>query len=292
MGGRGASSGAVRRASQPAPTPPPIPQRRRAQPAPPPTPQQTQQTTGGGPYGGHGNLQGLVQAMNQAQQNSGTRSSSTGFNAGEGSSAADYTAGGNQALMKWQGQTDTSKTSRYLAKLGKMQTPSRDSEGYTYHQSPYQNMVIDQGLNAPVYATLSKAEFTRYCNQTNQTPFYRGWSGSASKLRFENAKAFHTGTGMYGEGIYFGSKSTANSYGSTQTKAALSPNARVVDINTVQRALRNSGSSRAFSNSGRTNSSFSNNSGEAQMALKMGYNVIRTSWSYVVLTRDAVVISK
>ena len=39
-------------------------------------------------------------------------------------------------------------------------------------------------------------------------------------------------------------------------------------------------------------SNYGNNQGEAQMALKMGYNVIRTDWSYVVLTRDAVVIKK
>ena len=74
--------------------------------------------------------------------------------------------------------------------------------------------------------------------------------------------------------------------------AALSPNARVVDESAVRAAIARSGASGAFHRSGVTNSSYMNNEGQAQMALKMGYNVIRTGWCYVVLTRDAVVTRK
>lgn len=246
---------------------------------------------GGG--GGGGSLQSLIQAMQQAQAGSNSKGG-YGFQAGEGSSTPDYTANNNPALMKWQNQTDDTKVANYLAKLGKTKTPGQDAEGYAYHQSPFQNMVIDQGLNAPVYAKLSKSDFAQYCQQNGLTPFYRGWSSNQSMARFENAAASHTGTGMYGEGYYFGSKSTAGNYGSATTVAALSPQARVVDIDTVRNAL-NSQSTRtkmAYKHSGTTSGQFQNNSGEAQMALKMGYNVIRTSWSYVVLTRDALVIQK
>lgn len=280
--GSGTSSGKPR-ATSAAATP--------QQPAPP---QQATQRPNDD-YGGNGSLNGLISAYGRSIRSSsraGQGNGANSFNGHEGNMTGDYTADNNPALMKWQDQSDDTKVNRYLAKLGKTTTPSKDAQGYAYKQSPYQNMVIDQNLNAPVYAKLSASEFTKYCRATGLTPFYRGWSGPASKNRFHSADAFHTGTGMYGEGIYFGSKSTANSYGRTQTKAALSPNARVVDLDVVQKALGRSRSKAAFSNSGKTNSNFSNNSGEAQMALKMGYNVIRTSWSYVVLTRDAVVVQK
>ena len=101
---------------------------------------------------------------------------------------------------------------------------------------------------------------------------------------------------MYGEGFYFGSQSTASGYsGGATTVAALSPNARVVDYNKVSAELAKLGSKAqgAFRHSGHTpGGQFKPNSGEAQMALKMGYNVIRTDWCYCILTRDAVVIRK
>ena len=156
-------------------------------------------------FGGHGSLQGLIAAMQAAQQN--RSGGGGGFHDGEGSGVGDYNNNGNPATVKWQNQTDDAKTSRYLAKLGKQQTPAQDAEGYSYHQSSFQNMVIDQNLNAPVYAKLSKADFAKYCRQNNLTPIYRGWSGQASMDRFENAAASHTGAGMYGEGYYFGDKS-------------------------------------------------------------------------------------
>lgn len=252
----------------------------------------------GGGYGGFGSLQGLINAMQQSQAASTGQGQGNGynsFNAGEGNSTPDYTDDNNPALLKWQNQTDDRKVAAYLAKLGKAATPGQDAEGIPYHQSPFQNMVIDQNLNSPVFAKLSASDFAQYCQQNNLTPIYRGWTGGvSSRDRFEDASASHVGAGMYGEGYYFGDKTTANSYGSIQTVGALSPKARVVDLDKVRQAISNQSSrtQAAFSHSGRTNSGFANNQGEAQMALKMGYNVIRTDWSYVVLTRDALVIKK
>lgn len=252
---------------------------------------------GGGAYGGFPNLQGLIGAMQASQAQGGTTANGGlySFHQGEGNSTLDWTDNGNPTLIKWQEQSDETKAAKYLSKLGKGQTPAADAEGYAYHQSPYQNMVIDMDLNKPVYATMDKKNFDAYCKANNLTPIYRGWaSGQSSKDRFENAAAFHTGTGMYGEGLYFGDKSTASGYGSTMSVCALSPNARVVDIGTVRKALGATGSNlqKAFGHSGKTNSYFSNNSGEAQMAVKMGANVIRTDWCYVILSRDAVVVRK
>ena len=251
---------------------------------------------GGGTYGGHGSLQGLIGAMQQAGKGngSGVGNGWNNFHAGEGNTTGDFTDNNNPALLKWQNQNDDTKVARYLAKLGKQQTPAQDAEGYSYHQSAFQNMVIDQNLNAGVYAKLNAADFNRYVGANGLTPIYRGWSGgAASRDRFENAAASHTGTGMYGEGFYFGDRSTASSYGSTMTVAALSPNARVVDLDVVRSQIARSRASGSFNRNGATATShYGNNQGEAQMALKMGYNVIRTDWSYVVLTRDAVVIKK
>ena len=252
----------------------------------------------GGGYGGLGSLQALIGAMQEAQAaNNGAGAGGNLFNAGEGNQNPDYNDNGNPALVKWQNQTDEDKSAAYLAKLGKAKTPAADAEGYIYYQSPFQNMVIDMGLNAPVFAKLSASEFDQYCKANNLTPIYRGWeSGPSSKTRFENAKMSHTGAGRYGEGYYFGSQSTANGYANNaMTKAALSPKARVGDLNTIRNELSKLGSKAqsAFKHSGYVpGSKYNPNIGEAQMALKMGYNVIRTDWCYVVLTREAVVIQK
>lgn len=243
-------------------------------------------------------MQALIGAMQEAQAaNNGAGAGGNLFNAGEGNQNPDYNDNGNPALVKWQNQTDEDKSAAYLAKLGKAQTPAVDAEGYAYYQSPFQNMVIDMGLNAPVFAKLSPADFQAYCAANNLTPIYRGWEGgAASKDRFENASMSHTGAGMYGEGYYFGSHSTGAGYAKgALSVAALSPKARVVDLNSVRGEIAKLGdkAKKAFKHSGYVpGSKFKPNLGDAQMALKMGFNVIRTDWSYVVLTRDAVVVQK
>lgn len=209
---------------------------------------------------------------------------------------ADYNNEGNADLVKWQNQADETKAARFLARLGKQATPGSDSEGYSYHQSPFQNMVIQMDLNKPVYAKLNSRDFNAYVRQTGQTPIYRGWSGKASMDRFTAAKASHTGTGMFGEGYYFGDLSTGRSYAvnGAMSTAALSPAARVVNLSTVQSRFNRLSPTlqSALRNSGATSSHFSNNDGYSQLALKMGYNVIRTDWSYVVLSREAVVVKE
>ena len=83
-------------------------------------------------------------------------------------------------------------------------------------------------------------------------------------------------------------------YGGKGTKAVLSPNARVVSLDKVNQAISNSSSQfqssliKAGSNGAR---SYGSNIGQAQMALKMGYNTIDAGWAVIPLTRDAIVMS-
>lgn len=251
----------------------------------------------GGAAGKNQSLDSLIQAMRKSIASSngqgGNGAGSDDFHAGEGNSSPGYTDNNNPALLKWQNQTDGKKVVRYLNRLINTQTPAQDAEGYRYHQSPFQNMVIDQNLNAPAYAKLSSSDFDAYCKANNLTPIYRGWSGAESRDRFMNAATSHTGTGVFGEGYYFGDKITAQSYAGPRgamTAAALSPNARVVDHQVLKNMLQHSRLKGQFKRSGVTPGPYMNNHGEAQAALKRGYNVIRTPWSYVVLTRDALVV--
>ena len=77
-------------------------------------------------------------------------------------------------------------------------------------------------------------------------------------------------------------------------KAALSPNARVISVDAVNAAISNADPKfrRALHKAGSYGTrTYGSNSGQAQMALKMGYNVIDAGWAVIPLTRDAVVVS-
>ena len=209
----------------------------------------------------------------------------------------DYTDNGNPALIKWQGQEE-SKASRFLAKvdnttdLATIQASTNDN--WQFYDNPQQKLILNMGLNKPA-TILSEKDFNNYVQQTGATVLYRGWSGQNAIDRFKNSQNSHIGNGRKGDGYYFSSdKGTAMSYGGKGTKAALSPNARVVSLDKVNQAISNSSSEfqsalrKAGSNGTR---SYGSNKGQAQMALKMGYNAIDAGWAIVALTRDAIVMS-
>ena len=131
--------------------------------------------------------------------------------------------------------------------------------------------------------------------QTGATVLYRGWSSTSSVNRFNSSPNSHVGNGFMGDGYYFAPKmSTAKKYGSVGSKAALSPNARVVSLDAVNRAIANASPKlqKALSLAGSLGTrTYGDNEGQAQMALKMGYNVIDCGWAVIPLTRDAVVVS-
>ena len=216
-------------------------------------------------------------------------------------SPADYDGNGNPNLIAWQ-QMNDNDIGHYLHTVDGTDLNNYD-DGYAFYDNAYQKFVLSNNLNDPM-TVLDDADFDAYVQSTGQTEFYRGWSSKASSDRLSQAKNFHNGNGIYGDGIYMaeGSRSTAKSYGRYVNVYALSPNARVVNISDVhskisslssknQKSLKLAG---GLHESGR---SYGSNNGESQMALKMGYNVIRvnnrgTGSYYIALTRDALVQRK
>ena len=246
--------------------------------------------------GGGGGLSGLLAAMGGQgrRQNSPQRGSSLTVTADQMKN--DYTDNGNPNLIKWQGQEDT-KSARYLSKVDNQvdlqQIQQSTGDKWSFHDLPYQRFVSDVGLNGQA-TVLSKSDFDQYVKQTGSTVLYRGWSGKDSSDRFKQSPNSHVGNGINGDGYYYApSLSTAKTYGSYGTEAALAPGARVVSIVDVRAeiARRNGTFQRSLSMAGsRGSRTYGPNQGDAQMALKMGYNVIDAGWAVVALTRDALVV--
>jgi hypothetical protein len=210
---------------------------------------------------------------------------------------ADYTDNGNPELLKWQGQTDD-KSANFLAKVDRTtdlsQIQQATGDKWAFYDNPQQKLVESMKLNAPA-TVLSESDFNNYVKQTGATVLYRGWSGQDAVDRFKNSPNSHIGNGINGDGYYFApDKGTARSYGGTGTKAALSPNARVVSLTDVNKAISKASPKfqSALSKAGKGGTrTFGANKGQAQMALKMGYNTIDAGWAVIPLTRDAVVMS-
>lgn len=254
--------------------------------------------SGGGGSGGFGGGIGgsgyaTVAAMAKGFQENGGASAVTSGNSNL--PFGGYTANGNSELTKWQAATDTDKMGAYLHKVDNFDVNSVNDK-WAFYDNPYQKMVLSMGLNdAPI--VMSDSQFNQYVQQTGQTVMYRGWSSKDSANRFTQSQYSHTGTGVYGDGFYFTpSQSTARSYGSgAVTKMALSPNARVVDYNTLVRNMNANATGKVGSALRKAGSygsrSYSSNDGEAQWALKMGYNVVQNGTYYYALTRDALVVS-
>ena len=249
---------------------------------------------------GGGGLRGLVNTYNSNGGGGGTVGSgqyNSPLTLAPFQQQGDYDDNGNASLIKWQGQTDD-KSANFLAKvdrdtdLAKIQQQTNDP--WAFYDNPQQKLVEQLNLNKPA-TVLSESDFNKYVQQTGATTLYRGWSGDNAIDRFKNSPNSHIGNGINGDGYYFAfDKGTAMSYGGAGTKAALSPNARVISLSAVNNAIANSSPKfqsslkKAGSQGTRT---FGSNNGQAQMALKMGYNTIDAGWAVIPLTRDAVVIS-
>ena len=236
----------------------------------------------------NGFLRVLIQAKQMQQQ----------ATAG-GNDPGDYNDDGNPALVKYQGQEDD-KAARFLAKVWHDTDLNAENDNYGFYDNSYQKLALSLGLNKKP-TVLDDADFDQYVQQTGAQVFYRGWSSRNSADRLLNAVKTHTGTGIYGDGIYMTTmRTSAMGYGSAAvTKMAFSPTARVVNLSTVRAEIAKrspnlqTGLSRAGSAGQR---SYGSNIGESQRALKMGYNVIHvdtySGTYYCVLTRDALVVSK
>lgn len=209
----------------------------------------------------------------------------------------DYTDGNNPNLIKWQQQTDD-KAANFLAKVDRTtdlnQIQQQTGDKWAFYDNPQQKLVEQLGLNKPA-TILSESDFNKYVKQTGSTVLYRGWSGQDAVDRFKQSPNSHIGNGINGDGYYFApDRATAKGYGGVGTKAALSPNARVVSAQAVRQAISQA-SPKLQSSLNKTSKSgtrtYGSNGGMAQMALKMGYNTIDAGWAVIPLTRDAIVMS-
>ncbi len=242
------------------------------------------------PSGRNISLKGLIQQINNNQSTNGPQWMYQG----------DYTDDNNPALIQYQ-QKDDDKTANFLAGTDKNVdlNSSAYADGYGYHDIPLNKLLLRLGVGKGA-TVLSDADFNKYVQQSGQTVMYRGWSNKGSADRFVNAQNNHVGNGRYGDGYYFTpDKHVANMYSGngTVTKMALSPKARVISYQDLlskmsqasgklQRSLYKAGTG----GSGRT---YGSNRGEAQYALKLGYNVIDVGGGYLYgITNDAFVVSK
>lgn len=212
---------------------------------------------------------------------------------------AGYDNNGNPALIKYQGQEDD-KTANFLAGTESkvdLNDPQYD-DGYAYHNIPLNKLLLRLGVKGGP-TVLSEADFNAYIRNSGQEVVYRGWSGQASADRFLNQKYNHVGNGRYGDGYYYTPDlRTAKTYGSgVITKMALSPTAKVITRSDLQKEmakmspkLRGALSHAGRGGSGRT---FSPNMGEAQAAIKLGFNAIDIGGGYrFAVTADALVVSR
>ena len=303
------------------PQQPQQPQTAGTQPQPQPQPQQPQQQ----PQIRQSPVINLQRGYNQTQ---GQRTQSNGERL-EGVYKPGYDGNGNAQVQKWQGQSDDTKAARYLAGVHnnlKMQNPNGNafmevydaktgqtfSDGYGFYQGDFQNFTLSLGLNDKP-TVMSDAAFNRMVKSNNLQVVYRGDTGDSQIDRFMNSTYTHTGVGSFGDGFYFSdSKATANSYAGDKAwkatgdrtngrvlKMALSPNARIISYTDLEAAMVKAGVplKSALTKQGRSAQGASYwNEGQAQFALKMGYNVIAgCGWAgsdyHYALTRDAFVVS-
>ena len=284
---------------------------------------------GGGVVPPSGNQPAMPPQNTQNQQNpqNPQNQKKNNKNASTGSLNVDYSSGydnnGNAQLVKWQGQTDD-KSAAFLSKVHngvemKGYDPYTSSystvqdnlngqsfnDGYGYYEGDYQRFSLALGLNAKPQI-VSEKQFDQMVKQNNLQVVYRGEAGSNQCDRFMNADTSHTGVGSYGDGFYFSENARdANGYASMKggsagrvMKMALSPNAKAITHTELRQKMAQAGI-KLQSNLRRQGTSAPSasyhNSGEAQFALKLGYNVITDCGYYgsgyhYALTRDAFIV--
>lgn len=181
-----------------------------------------------------------------------------------------YTDDGNQKLIGFQNSDDPE---RYLDDLARRAGASDETNGL-------QRLLTAADINGRA-KVMSEPDFERFVRMSGATVMYRGWRGKEDYDRFLQSGKTDVTANNYSDGFLVArnvesARAMAGS-GNTITRMVLNPNARVISYERVSREVRNSGSRLS----------------ESQMALKMGYNVIRVSnGNYVGLTRDAFIISR
>lgn len=234
---------------------------------------------------------------------------------------ANYNSGfddnGNAQVTKWQGQVDD-KAARFLSKANDDYTFRNgqfyDKNGnvitdqYGFYDGEYQKFSFAMGLNAKPQV-MDDAAFDAMVQQNNLQLLYRGESGQNAADRFMKADLGHTGVGSFGDGYYFSTdksnaigyaqmKSNYNGTGKVETMV-LSPTARAIKYTDLEAKFSSLSPKlrSALSAAGRSASAGYNNSGEAQLALKLGYNVVAVDYAggrtyCYALDRSAFIVKK
>ena len=214
--------------------------------------------------------------------------------------APGYTNNNNPNVVKFQGQDDD-KTARYLAKVNNDVDTSAYPDGYAYYPGSFQKWSLAMGLNDKPQV-VPDAQFNQIVSQNNLQVLYRGESGQQACDRFMDAKYSHTGIGSYGDGFYFSEdKHVANKYAQHKggangrvIKMALSPTARAITYSDLYNKMYYASSSlqKGLKRAGTADKTKYLNEGEAQYALKLGYNVVTMGNGYhYAITRDAFIVS-
>lgn len=264
--------------------------------------------------GGRGARSGLsaTGSINAAfQKTAGQRGTSPdGTSTLEGVYAPGWDGDGNPAVQKWQ-QQDPDKAARFLAKVHNGTDYANYDDGYGYYEGDYQKFSLTLGMDKGP-TVLPDAQFDAMVKANNLQVIYRGEAGDRQVDRFMNAAHSHTGVGSYGDGFYFSDdKQVANSYAQMKGgvngrvfKAVLSPSARIITYDALVARMQrdgvygqSSGSrlGRALARQGRSAAAGGSsylNEGEAQYAVKLGYNVV-AGWGgyHYAVDRSAFIVS-
>lgn len=228
----------------------------------------------------------------------------------QGVYAPGWDDNGNPAVQKWQAQ-DPDKAAKFLAKVHNDVNYSNYNDGFTFYEGDFQKFSLALGMNDKP-TVLPDAQFDAMVKANNLQVVYRGEAGQSQVDRFMNADFSHTGIGSYGDGFYFSDdKGVANMYAQKKGgsngrvfKAVLAPTARIITYDDLVSRMQkdgvysaNSGTKlgRALSKQGKSAAAGGGkylNEGEAQYAMKLGYDVV-AGWGgyHYAVNRSAFIVS-
>ena len=230
--------------------------------------------------------------------------------AGGGAQSVPNTAAANQPYANRLQAVQNMTNDEFEDYLNNNLSGVKLDSSYNYSKDcNFQKMVSDCGLNDKPTVVDSKTFDQMLKSDPNAKVIYRGvtdtkYMGSSEILnQIKNSDGFHVGGGGYGDGLYYtGSHTEAMKYagagswahqGLTQ-RAIISPDAKVIsraDLMKEYNSLPDT-TKAALRKAGNQSTGSWYNSGESQLAIKLGYDAIQGAGSnhLVILNRKALII--